>query len=84
VASFKSSGHPEGLGRFKVRRAAGDTDILQAPVVEAFQFATRPNHSQSITCRLISLQRKPLWVSTVRFLRSQLIVFMALSIPYTV
>src|SRR5713101_4023834 len=43
VASFKSSGHPKGLGRFKVRRAAGDSDILQAPVVESFQFATRPN-----------------------------------------
>jgi hypothetical protein len=35
--------HPEGLRRFEVRRAAGDSDILQAPVVEAFQFATGPN-----------------------------------------
>src|ERR1700682_196282 len=43
VTSFGSSGHPEELGRFQVRRGARDSDILQTPIVESFQFASRPN-----------------------------------------
>jgi len=35
------SGHPKWLGSFKIRRAAGHADILQAPVAETHQLVAR-------------------------------------------